>query len=330
MRLRRQTTRHSSQEEVSSLSRPATSGKYSEIIGKIFLALFVISIFSTFIFWWSGLSNKNALDEETERKFAEILNENFRRGDLVFTENDWDLDFLKNLKDGVFPVVLDLKNATERSAAMMKNSDDRVFLLLKSEQSHEKYVKKLNLKVIETFKAGKGEVLLAETLFKTVKRTLVFSRDIGKAKRVAFSEGGKSEECRKISETKWQCSDESWNYVGLTTASFNGNQKQAVWAHPVAGKTLEIVFNVPEKSGKLYFNSVFAESAYRSKNRAPVNVEISADEKILLKYTSPFSSKATEKSIKLPKNTKELTIKLTTSDDRQRHFVFNGYLTDEL
>lgn len=330
MRLRLQTTRHSSQEEENSLPESATIGKYSEIIGKIFLALFVLSIFSTFIFWWSGLSNKNALDEETERKFAEILNENFRRGDIVFTENDWDLDFLKNLKNGVFPVFLDLKNATERSVAMLKSSDDRVFLLLKSEQSHEKYVEKLNLKVLETFKAGKGEVVLAETLFKTVKRTLVFPRDIGKAKKIAFSEGGKSEECRKVSETKWQCSDESWNYVGLTTASFNGNQKQAVWAHPLTGKTLEIVFNVPEKSGKLYFNSVFAESAYRSKNRAPVFVEILADEKIMLKYASPFTSKVTEKTAKIPESTKEITIKLTTTDDRQRHFVFNGYLSDEL
>ena len=290
----------------------------------------MLSIFSTFIFWWSGLSSRNALDEKTERKFAEILNENFRRGDIVFTENDWDLDFLKNLKSGIFPIVLDLKNATERSAAMMKSSDDRVFLLLKSEQSHEKYVKKLNLKVIETFKAGKGEVILAETLFKTVKRTLVFPRDIGKAKRVAFSDGEKSEECRKVSETKWQCSDESWNYVGLTTASFNGSSKQAVWAHPVAGKTLEIVFDVPEKSAKLYFNSVFAESAYRSKNRAPVNVEIWADEQILLKYASPFTSRVTEKTTKLPESTKEIKIKLTTADDRQRHFVFNGYLSDEL
>ncbi len=330
MRLRLQTTQHSSQEEENSLFQPATTGKYSEIIGKIFLALFVLSIFSTFIFWWSGLSNKNAPDEETEQKFAEIINENFRRGDIVFTENDWDLDFLKNLKNGVFPVFLDLKNATERSVAMMKSSDDRVFLLLKSEQSYEKYVKKLNLKVIKVFKAGKGEVLLAETLFKTVKRTLVFSRDIGKAKRVAFSDGEKSEDCRKVSETKWQCSNETWNYVGLTTASFNGQQKQAVWAHPKSGKTLEIVFDVPEKSGKLYFNSVFAESAYRSKNRAPVNVEISADERLLLKYASPFTSRATEKSIKLPENTEELTIKLTTADDRQRHFVFNGYLSDEL
>lgn len=330
MRLRRQTTPHSSQEEENSLSLATTTGKYSEIIGKIFLTLFVLSIFSTFIFWWSGLTDRNALDEETERKFAEILNENFRRGDIVFTENDWDLDFLKNLKNGVFPVFLDLKNATERSVAMLKSSDDRVFLLLKSEQSHEKYVKKLNLKVIETFKAGKGEVILAETLFKTVKRTLVFPRDIGKAKRVAFSDGEKSEECRKVSETKWQCSDESWNYVGLTTASFNGSSKQAVWAHPVAGKTLEIVFDVPEKSAKLYFNSVFAESAYRSKNRAPVNVEIWADEQILLKYASPFTSRVTEKTTKLPESTKEIKIKLTTADDRQRHFVFNGYLSDEL
>ena len=312
------------------MSLLSTAGKYSGIVEKIFLVLFILSIFSTFIFWWSGLSDKNALDEETERKFAEILNENFRRGDLVFTENDWDLDFLKNLKNGIFPVVLDLKNATERSVAMMKNSDDRVFLLLKSEGSREKFVKKLNLKEIQVFKAGKGEVLLAETLFKTVKRTLVFSRDIGKAKKVAFVSGEKSEECRKVSETKWQCSDETWNYVGLATASFNGQQKQAVWAHPVSGKTLEIVFDVPKNSRKLHFNSVFAESAYRSKNRTPVNVEILADGKNLLKYVSPFTSKVTEKSMKLPENIKELTIKLTVSDDRQRHFVFNGYLTDEL
>ena len=329
MRQKRQTTLHSTQEEENSLSLSATSGKHSGIIEKIFLVLFILSIISTFVFWWSGLSDKNGLDEETERKFTEILNENFKKGDIVFTENDWDLDFLKGLNNGVFPIFLDLKNATERSVAMMKNSDDRVFLLLKSEQSHEKYVKKLNLKVLETFKAGEGEVILAETLFKTVKRTLVFSRDIGKAKRVAFSDGEKSEECRKISETKWQCSDESWNYVGLTTASFNGNQKQVVWAHPVTGKTLEIVFNVPEKSGKLYFNSVFAESAYHSKNRAPVDVEILADGGTLLKYANPFTFTVIEKDAKIPENTKELTIRLTTSDDRQRHFVFNGYLTNE-
>ena len=290
----------------------------------------MFSIISTFVFWWSGLSDKNALDEETERRFAEILNENFRRGDLVFTENDWDLDFLKGLKSGILPIILDLKNATERSVAMMRSGDEHVFLLLRSEKSSEKYVKKLNLKVIDTFKAGKGEVVLAETLYKTVKKSLVFSRDIGKAEKVAFVNGETSEECRKVSETKWQCSDESWNYVGLTTASFNGDQKQAVWAHPVAGKTLEIVFDVSENSRKIYFNSVFAESAYRSQNRAPVNVEISADEKILLKYAVPFTFSVIGKSAKIPENTKEIIIRLTTSDDRQRHFVFNGYLTDEL
>ena len=312
------------------MSRPVTSGKYSEIIEKIFLALFVFSIISTFVFWWSGLSDKNALDEETERRFAEILNENFRRGDLVFTENDWDLDFLKGLKSGILPIILDLKNATEISVAMMRSGDERVFLLLRSERSREKYVKKLNLKVVKAFKAGKGEVVLAETLYKMVKKSLVFSRDIGKAKKVAFVNGETSEECRKVSETKWQCSDESWNYVGLTTASFNGSQKQAVWAHPVTGKTLEIVFDMPENSRKIYFNSVFAESAYRSKNRTPVNVEISADEKILLKYADPFTFSVIEKNAKIPENTKEIIIRLTTSDDRQRHFVFNGHLTDEL
>ena len=330
MRLRLQTTRRSTQEGENSLSLAVTIEKYSGIIGKIFLVLFVLSIFSTFIFWWSGLSDKNALDEETERKFAEILNENFKPGDIVFTENDWDLDFLKNLKSGILPIFLDLRNATEKSPAAMNSGDDRVFLLLESGDSREKFVKKLNLKEIQVFKAGKGEVILAETLFKTAKKSLVFSRDIGKAKRVTFSDGEKSEECRKVSETKWQCSSENWNYVGLTTASFNGHQKQAVWAHPKSGKTLEIVFDVPENSRKLYFNSVFAESAYHSKNRAPVNVEILTDGKNLLKYASPFTFRAIEKNAKIPENTKELTIRLTVSDDRQRHFVFNGYLTDEL
>ena len=302
----------------------------SSIIAKIVFFLFAASILSTFIFWWTGLWERNALDSETDHKFAEILNKNFKQGDLVFTENDWDLDFLKYLDNGILPIFLDLKNATEQSVGRMKNGDERIFLLLKSENSREFYVKKLNLKVLETLKAGQGEVVIADTLFKTVRKTLVFSRDIGKAKRVAFSDGEKSEECRKVSGKKWQCSDENWNYIGLTTALFNGNQKQAVWAHPLSGKTLEITFDISGNSRKLYFNSVFAESAYRSKNRAPVNVEILADGNTLLKYANPFTFKVTEKSAKTPENTKEITIKLTTSDDRQRHFVFNGFITDEL
>ena len=314
--------------------------KLSSITEKILIFLFAASVVSTSVFWWSGLSERNSIDSETELKFAEILNKNFKTGDLVFTGNDWDLDFLKYLDNGILPIFLDLKNATEQSVARMKNSDERVFLLLVPDAGtfHETslqeledfYVKKLNLKVLETFKAGRGEVVLAETLFKTVRKTVVFSRDIGKAKRVAFTDGATSEECTKVSEKKWQCTDENWNYVGLTTALFNGSSKQAVWAHPVAGKTLEIVFDVPKNSRKLRFNSVFAESAYRSKNRAPVDVEILADGGTLLKYANPFTFTVIEKDAKIPENTKEITIRLTTADDRQRHFVFNGYLTDEL
>ena len=312
----------------------------SAVIEKIILFLFAASVISTFSFWWTGFGERNAVDPETERKFAEILNKNFRSGDIVFTVNDWDLDFLKYLDKGILPISLDLKNATEQSVARMKNGDERIFLLLVpgAGTSHETslqelenfYVRKLNLKVIETFKAGRGEVLLADTLFKTVRKTLVFSRDIGKAKRVAFTEGENSAECRKVADKKWQCSDENWNYVGLTTALFNGNQKQAVWAHPVSGKTLEIVFDLPINSRTLHFNSAFAESAYRSKNRAPVNVEILADGEKLLKYAAPFNFSVIERSAKIPENTKEITIELTTSDDRQRHFVFNGFITDEL
>ena len=211
--------------------------KLSSITEKILIFLFAASVVSTSVFWWSGLSERNSIDSETELKFAEILNKNFKTGDLVFTGNDWDLDFLKYLDNGILPIFLDLKNATEQSVARMKNSDERVFLLLVPDAGtfHETsikeledfYVKKLNLKVLETFKAGKGEVVLAETLFKTVRKTVVFSRDIGKAKRVAFTDGATSEECTKVSEKKWQCTDENWNYVGLTTALFNGSHQSS-------------------------------------------------------------------------------------------------------
>ena len=327
------------------MSHCAESEKIFSVIEKIFLCLFALSVVSTFVFWWTGLSERNALDSETEHKFAEILNKNFRQGDIVFTENDWDLDFLKYLDSGILPVFLDLKNATEQSVARMKNGGERVFLLLAHggdaiqetfqetslrENAENPYVKKLNLKVLKTFKAGRGQVIMAESCAGTGKKTIVFSRDIGRAKRVAFSNGENSEECRKVSDTKWQCSDENWNYVGLTTASFNGEQVPAVWAHPVAGKTLEIVFDVPENSRKLHFYSVFAESVRHSKNRAPVNIEISADGKTLLEYANPFTLRVTEKSTEIPENTNGITIKLTTADDRQRHFVFNGFVSDEL
>ena len=306
MRLKRLTTRHSTPEEGNNLSHCAKSEKILPTIEKIFFFLFLAAVISTFVFWWTGLSDTNSLDSDTERNFAEILNKNFKRGDIVFTENDWDLDFLKYLDNGILPIFLDLKNATEQSVARMKNGEERIFLLLKSEKSSEFYVKKLNLKVLDTVKAGKGEVVIADTLFKTLRKTLVFSRDIGKAKRVAFSKDVKIEECRQVSEKKWQCSDESWNYVGLTTASFNGESRQAVWAHPVAGKTLEVTFDLPENSRTLHFNSVFAESAYHSKNRAPVKVEILADGETILKYANPFTFRVIEKTAKLPETLKNL------------------------
>lgn len=301
--------------------------KLDKIIGKLLLTVFLFSIVSTFVFW-TFLSDLKGVDEETEKAFAEILNTKFQSGDIIFPEIDWDLGFLKYLNPGIMPVYLTLKETTEKEIQYMKDDGGKIFFLLKTTENWEKISKRTGVTEIERIHAGKGIVIIGSDGTEELRKPFVFTRDIGNALKVWFSKGTEIFPCQKSSVNRWQCSNDEWNYVGTTSAVMNGKQQKAVWAHPKSNMTLHIQFELSRKIHKLTFNSALLESAYRSENNSPVQVEILADGNSLLKYENKSERKTYSSTIDLSKEYSILELRFATENDGQRHFVFNGHTAE--
>lgn len=300
--------------------------KFNKLFSKILVAAFLLSIATTFVFW-TFFSNKKSINEKQERAFASVLNQNFKFGDAVLTENDWDLNFLSYLDDSVFPVYLTLKETSGNEIPFIKEDGGRIFILLEDETKCNEILAKLKLKEIRRFKAEKGTVILASD--GSVAKPLVFTRDIGKATKVQFFDAKGAYPCQKAAESRWECSKKSWNYVGSIMSVMAGKQQHAVWAHPLQNKTLSITFDLPKEGKTLVFNSAFANSGYTSINKTPVEIELLADGKQLLKYSNQSINKLYSNKVTLPAQAKVLEIRISTKRDAQRHFMFNGYVTDE-
>jgi hypothetical protein len=296
-----------------------------KIISRSLVILFFISIPSTFIFWWF-FSDRSGVDEETEKAFANVLNSKFEQGDIVFPEVDWDLGFLKYIDPGIHPVYLTLKETAEKDIRLMKEDGGKMFFLLKSEESWKEISGRTGVNELEIIKAGSGVVVIGSDGTESQRKPLVFSRDIGNAKNVWFSKGDEKFPCTKSSAAKWQCGKDDWNYVGFTTASINGKQQKAVWAHPVTDRVLHVEFDLPDEGREIFFNTAFLETGYRSQNRSPVEVELLIDSASALNYSNKSESRVYSNTIVITADSKVLELRFKTANAGQRHFVFNGYV----
>ncbi|HNW82119.1 MAG TPA: hypothetical protein PKG52_04430 [bacterium] len=295
-------------------------------IYKFITVLFVFSIPLTFLYW-TFFSDRSGVDDETEKEFARILNEEFEEGDAVFPEIDWDLGFLQYLNPGITSIFLTLKEATNKELRYMKDEGGRIFFLLKNEEKWDEISSRMEVSEIKRIKAGRGFVIIGSDGTEKFRKDFSFVRDIGKAKEVWFSKKDTKFPCVISGVNRWQCSKDEWNYVGMTSATLNGKTQRVVWAHPKSDMTLHMLFDIPEQASKLILNTAFLETAYRSDNTAPVEVDVLFDGASVLKYSNKSESRIYTNSIQIPNSAKQVEINFSTENDGQRHFVFNGYMT---
>lgn len=299
------------------------------ITGKVFkfiTFLFLISIPSTFVFW-VFFSDVSGVDDHTEKEFAKVLNERFEEGDIVFPENEWDLGFLQYINPGITSIYLTLKDTSLKDLGFMKEEGGRIFFLMQKMKNWEEISHRTGVKEIERITAGSGFVVIGSDGTEKMRKEVSFVRDIGKAKEVWFSKEDKKMPCVKSSQFRWQCSRDEWNYVGTTAVRMGGKTQKAIWAHPKSGMTLHLTFDIPAASKKMVINTAFLETAYRSDNKAPVEVEILLDGRSVIRYTNKSESRMYAQDLDIADGSKEVEIRFFTENDGQRHFVFNGYLT---
>ena len=87
-------------------------------------------------------------------------------------------------------------------------------------------------------------------------------------------------------------------------------------------------FEIPENGKKMVLNTSFTESGYRSQNKTPVEVEVVLDGLEVLKYTNKSERRTYSNNIDIPLNSGVVEFRFRTDNEGQRHFVFNGYVTE--
>jgi len=286
----------------------------------------LISVPVTALFWLF-FSDMDSLEYTTETQIATVLNEEYKKGDIVFPTPDWDIGFTKYLRDGITDISYTLRAySAEELAGLFEDSSSSFFFIVPDESEWESISKEYRVKEKNRFKVDGALIIKATSKESVQKRLLDFAADIDRATEVYFTNkrDSKKEFCT-FKKNRWQCSTRSWNYVGEQRSLMGGRWQRAVWAHPLSNKTLHIVFNKPPDANMLVLGTAFLARAYQAKGDN-IGVAVFADGKEILEYKNKNINRYYRNSVALPDDAKEIDVTFFVHNDGGRHFVFNGFL----
>lgn len=292
----------------------------------VFFIIFAVSIPLTAIFWFF-FSNTGGFDPQTEMEVAVIINREFKEGDIVFPIPDWDIGFTEYLRDGITDISYTLHSYDKESIAELNNNGTNCLIIISDSETRWQEIKKrLELKELQRFTAGKAIVVRAQTEKQGEMKLFDFVDNIAKAKEVYLAGKDNEKTPCKLEGERWQCSEEEWSNVSSMRSIMGGKWQKALWAHPRTEKTTHIIFENNVNAGEINLGTAFLERAYHEANGDPIEVEVFADGKSIIKYTNQNIDKYYKSREKLPEGTKIIDITFYVKFDGARHFVFNGYL----
>lgn len=294
---------------------------------KFFALLFLFSAFVTGVFW-TCCSDKRSFGGETEIEIAEIINEKYVSGDMIFPVPEWDIGFTRHLEHGIVGINYSLDAYDEKTISHINNNGTNViFFILNKPELWNEIKERYSLKEKERFFVGESLVVRAQSVRPPVKKDLDLAGDIMKAEEVFLSVPGASHKKNCVRKPlKWQCSRHSWNYVGVINSVMGGIRQRVVWAHPRSKKRLNIVYPNKSQSTRLLLRTAFRESAYRHKEGSPVEITVKADNEKILEYTNENIKKTYINEVTVPSSAKRIVIQIYTEHDGARHFMYNGFL----
>ncbi len=293
---------------------------------RIMLVLFLISGVSSFIFY-TFLSDRAGFSDKQEQQIAAIINREFKKGDIIFPQPDWDIGFTRYLLDGILDISYTLHAySSETIADLNNNGKNDLLFVLDDASKWNALCAKLKLKERQRWDASGALVIAARPAQESTQKLFDFVDDLPQAREVYFmNPDGRKEPC-DLKGSRWQCSNNDWNYIGPERALMGGMWQRANWAHPRTMKTLHVVFNSLPEAKKVVLGSAFLERAYANPNGEPAEVAVHADGTKIISYTNKSINKYYRTEANIPANTKTIDITVFIRFDGARHFVFNGYL----
>jgi hypothetical protein len=144
--------------------------------------------------------------------------------------------------------------------------------------------------------------------------------------RVWIQRGDEERECVAAERGRWRCSRADWNYVGRETVEMGDEPRAVIWAHPVSDGVLTIAFAHAHVGRALVIHAGFATSAL-GYGGAPVEMTVETDGKVRWRQIYGPDSRFERARIETPDlagGVHRVTFKVTTLDDRMRHFCFDA------
>jgi hypothetical protein len=132
------------------------------------------------------------------------------------------------------------------------------------------------------------------------------------------------EACVASAPGRFRCGPESWHYVGREILEIAGEPRAVIWAHPVTRGTLAIGFRDVVLGTALSIAAGFTPAAVRH-GGAPVRLAVAVDGTSL--WQRSYESRAewpreTVDTASFTATPHTIVFRVTTTDDRVRHFVF--------
>ena len=114
-----------------------------------------------------------------------------------------------------------------------------------------------------------------------------------------------------------------WQRLTAEHLPFGGRLEPALFMHPVESATVTATFARPDglRVGELRFG--LTDPAHRSENRAPVQVELSAGRRTLVRRSTPTRPGWLRVPFTLPEGAERLRLDITTTDEGARVFGFD-------
>jgi hypothetical protein len=147
--------------------------------------------------------------------------------------------------------------------------------------------------------------------------------------RVALVRSGRSDSCRQTRAGRHQCSEQRWNYVGMSSERVGGQLRRCIWAHPVDEAELSITFPGVRLGKALFGHHGLTDHAARSAGGAPVKLEVRIDGVLRQSFTRTNRAGWADWRLDtsaLAGNRAEVTFVVSTRRAGVRHYCFDALI----
>ena len=142
--------------------------------------------------------------------------------------------------------------------------------------------------------------------------------------KVYTNESGIRKPCGESGNAIWRCGPNHWQTVGPLRVEITGQRVDCIWAHPIAGKAVEIELPATGTASPLHIYTAFADSGAGGGYVPPVKFEIRQGDFVIGELINKQGYGWSTNTFRPPPDkNRPITVRITTETEGRQHWCFN-------